>query len=171
MTSGGDAPGMNANVRAIVRAAIFKGCKAFVIKEGYSGLVAGGPENIVEMQWHSVRGWLAEGGTNIGTARCKEFREKPGRLSACKNLIDSGIDALIVCGGDGSLTGADLFRSEWPILIKELLDTNQISKDQFNKYQHLNICGTGGSIDNDMSSTDATIGAYSSLARIYIVVG
>ncbi|GME68284.1 unnamed protein product [[Candida] boidinii] len=166
MTSGGDAPGMNANVRAIVRAAIFKGCKAFVVKEGYSGLVAGGPENIVEMQWHSVRGWLAEGGTNIGTARCKEFREKPGRLAACKNLIDSGIDALIVCGGDGSLTGADLFRSEWPTLIKELLDQNEITKDQFEKYQHLNICGTVGSIDNDMSSTDATIGAYSSLARI-----
>ncbi|GMM28966.1 6-phosphofructokinase subunit beta [Martiniozyma asiatica (nom. inval.)] len=165
MTSGGDAPGMNANVRAIIRAAIVKGCKAFAIMEGYSGLVNGG-ENIKQMHWDDVRGWLAEGGTNIGTARCMEFKERWGRLKACKNLIDAGIDALIVCGGDGSLTGADLFRSEWPSLIKELLETNQINQSQFEKHRYLNIAGTVGSIDNDMSSTDATIGAYSSLARI-----
>mgnify|MGYP003362676316 CR=1 FL=1 len=166
MTSGGDAPGMNANVRAIVRTAIFKGCRAFGIYEGYSGLVKGGPEYIREMNWHTVRDWLAEGGTNIGTARCMEFKERWGRLRACKNMIEAGIDALIVCGGDGSLTGADLFRSEWPSLIKELLDKKEISEEQFSNYKHLNICGTVGSIDNDMASTDATIGAYSSLARI-----
>ncbi|KAH3679077.1 hypothetical protein WICMUC_001273 [Wickerhamomyces mucosus] len=166
MTSGGDAPGMNANVRAVVRAALFRGCKAFAVYEGYEGLVRGGPEYIREMDWQSVRGWLSEGGTNIGTARCLEFRERKGRLKGAKHLIEAGIDALIVCGGDGSLTGADLFRSEWPSLIKELLETGQITKEKFVKHQHLNICGTVGSIDNDMSSTDSTIGAYSSLARI-----
>ncbi|KAK6201226.1 6-phosphofructokinase beta subunit [Scheffersomyces amazonensis] len=166
MTSGGDAPGMNANVRAVVRAAIFRGCKAFAIMEGYEGLIRGGPKYIKEMSWHDVRGYLTEGGTNIGTARSKDFRERPGRLKACKHMIEAGIDALIVCGGDGSLTGADLFRSEWPSLIKELKDTNQISDHEFNTYKHLTICGTVGSIDNDMSTTDATIGAYSSLDRI-----
>lgn len=166
MTSGGDAPGMNANVRAIVRAAIYRGCKPFAIYEGYEGLVRGGPKYIKEMSWNSVRGWLSQGGTNIGTARCKEFREKSGRLQAAKNLIDSGIDALIVCGGDGSLTGADVFRNEWPSLIQELTDTGRITQEQHDKHKHLNICGTVGSIDNDMALTDSTIGAYSSLARI-----
>lgn len=166
MTSGGDAPGMNANVRAIVRTAIFKGCRAFVVMEGYSGLVHGGPEYIKECSWEDVRGWSSEGGTNIGTARCMEFKEREGRLLGAQHLIEAGVDALIVCGGDGSLTGADLFRSEWPSLIEELLKNQRITKAQHERYQHLNICGTVGSIDNDMSSTDATIGAYSALDRI-----
>ncbi|CDO95618.1 unnamed protein product [Kluyveromyces dobzhanskii CBS 2104] len=166
MTSGGDAPGMNANVRAIVRTTIFKGCNAFVVMEGYEGLVKGGPEYIKQVCWETVRNWSCEGGTNIGTARSKEFRERPGRLLGALHLIEAGVDALIVCGGDGSLTGADLFRSEWPSLIKELLETGKISNAQFDRYQHLNICGTVGSIDNDMSTTDATIGAYSALDRI-----
>lgn len=166
MTSGGDAPGMNANVRAIVRAAIFRGCKAFCVMEGYEGLVRGGPEYIKQMLWQDVRGFLSEGGTNIGTARCMAFKERAGRLKGCKHLIEAGIDALIVCGGDGSLTGADLFRAEWPSLIAELRDTKQVTTEQYETYKHLNICGTVGSIDNDMATTDATIGAYSSLARI-----
>ena len=166
MTSGGDAPGMNSNVRAIVRSTLFKGCRAFVVMEGYEGLVRGGPEYIKEVTWEDVRGWSTEGGTNIGTARCLEFRQREGRLLGAQHLIEAGVDALIVCGGDGSLTGADLFRSEWPSLIKELLDTNRISQEQYTRYQHLNICGTVGSIDNDMSTTDATIGAYSALDRI-----
>lgn len=166
MTSGGDAPGMNACVRAVVRAAIYHNCKAFCVMEGYEGLVRGGKDYIKQVSWQDVRGLLAEGGTNIGTARCMAFRERPGRLRACQNMIDAGIDALIVCGGDGSLTGADLFRAEWPSLIQELLDSNRISKQQYEDYKHLNICGTVGSIDNDMATTDATIGAYSALARV-----
>lgn len=166
MTSGGDAPGMNANVRAVIRTAIFRGCRAFAVYEGYSGLVKGGKEYIRPIEWHSVRDWLSEGGTNIGTARCKEFREHAGRLAACRNMIEAGIDALIVCGGDGSLTGADLFRHEWPSLIEELHKNGDITQEQYEAHRHLNICGTVGSIDNDMASTDATIGAYSSLARI-----
>ncbi|GMM54126.1 6-phosphofructokinase subunit beta [Maudiozyma humilis] len=166
MTSGGDAQGMNPAVRAIVRSALFKGCRPFVVMEGYEGLVKGGPEYIKEFSWEDVRGWSAEGGTNIGTARCMEFRERAGRLLGAQHLIEAGVDALIVCGGDGSLTGADLFRSEWPSLIKELLDNSRISQEQYTRYQHLNICGTVGSIDNDMSTTDATIGAYSALDRI-----
>ena len=166
MTSGGDAPGMNSNVRAIVRSAIFKDCRAFVIMEGYQGLVRGGPEYIKEFTWEDVRGWSAEVGTNIGTARCMKFKERDGRLLGAQHLIEAGVDALIVCGGDGSLTGADLFRSEWPSLLDELLKTNRISEKDNIRYQHLNICGTVGSIDNDMSTTDATIGAYSALQRI-----
>lgn len=166
MTSGGDAPGMNACVRAVVRAAIFRGCKAFAVMEGYEGLVRGGPEYIKEMLWQDVRGYLSEGGTNIGTARCMDFKKREGRLKGCKHLIEAGIDALIVCGGDGSLTGADLFRAEWPSLIKELYDNGEITSEKYSKHKHLNICGTVGSIDNDMATTDATIGAYSSLDRI-----
>lgn len=165
MTSGGDAPGMNAAVRAVVRMSIAKGCEPYAIFEGYEGLVKGGAL-IKKMNWEDVRGWQSEGGTLIGTARCKEFRERPGRLAAAKNLVLSGIDALIICGGDGSLTGADLFRSEWKGLLDELVKTEELSQEQIAPFQHLNVVGLVGSIDNDMSSTDATIGAYSSLTRI-----
>ncbi|CCF58685.1 hypothetical protein KAFR_0F00880 [Kazachstania africana CBS 2517] len=163
MTSGGDAPGMNSNVRAIVRTIIFHNCKPFVVYEGYEGLLHG---NIKEVLWEDVRDWNAMGGTLIGTARSPDFKRREGRIQGAHNLINFGIDALIVCGGDGSLTGADIFRSEWPDLIKELLDTNKITEEQYKRHQHLNICGTVGSIDNDMSSTDTTIGAYSALDRI-----
>ena len=77
-----------------------------------------------------------------------------------------GIDALIICGGDGSLTGADIFRSEWKGLLDELVATGELTKEQVSGHEHLNIVGLVGSIDNDMSCTDATIGAYSSLTRI-----
>lgn len=165
MTSGGDAPGMNGVVRAVVRMAIASDCEAYAIYEGYEGLVSGG--NLIrKMEWDDVRGWLSEGGTNIGTARCASFRERPGRLKAAKNMILKGIDALIICGGDGSLTGADLFRSEWPGLLKELVQAGELDEDQIKTFKNLNIVGLVGSIDNDMSSTDATIGAYSSLTRI-----
>ncbi|KAI1212507.1 6-phosphofructokinase [Annulohypoxylon truncatum] len=165
MTSGGDSPGMNAVVRAVVRMAIHLECDPYCVYEGYEGLVQGG-NFIRKMEWNDVRGYLSEGGTLIGTARCMAFYERPGRLTAAKNLILSGIDALIICGGDGSLTGADRFRAEWPSLLKELVSTGQLEAKQIEPYQHLNIVGLVGSIDNDLSGTDATIGAYSALARI-----
>lgn len=186
MTSGGDAPGMNGCVRAVVRMSIARGCEAFGIYEGYEGLVQVGSredsERLVEignadleykggdlikqMKWGDVRGWLSEGGTLIGTARCPAFRQRSGRLKAAKNLIIHGIDALVICGGDGSLTGADIFRDEWQGLLQELVSNKELTKDQIGPFKHLNIVGMVGSIDNDMSLTDATIGCYSSLGRI-----
>lgn len=165
MTSGGDSPGMSGAVRAVVRQTIASGCHAYAIYEGYDGLVRGG-DMIKQMSWEDVRGWLSEGGTLIGTARCKAFMQREGRLVGAKNLIEKGIDALIICGGDGSLTGADKFRSEWPGLVDELVQTGQCTADQVAPFKTLNIVGLVGSIDNDMSSTDATIGCYSSLQRI-----
>ncbi|KAF9585607.1 6-phosphofructokinase, alpha subunit [Lunasporangiospora selenospora] len=165
LTSGGDAPGMNAAVRAVVRAAITRGCDAYAVHEGYQGLVDGG-DMIRKMNWDDVQGYLTTGGTVIGTARCKAFRERSGRLQAAKNMVKEGIDALIVCGGDGSLTGADLFRSEWPSLLVELVENEEITQDDADEYAHLNIVGLVGSIDNDMSSTDITIGAVTCLHRI-----
>lgn len=165
MTSGGDSPGMSGAVRAVVRMAIDQGCDAFAVYEGYQGLVEGG-DLIRQMDWEDVRGWLSEGGTLIGTARCQEFRERPGRLRAAKNMIDKGIDAMVICGGDGSLTGADTFRGEWPGLLEELVTKGEITSEQQNTFKFLNIVGLVGSIDNDFANTDATIGAYSSLARI-----
>ncbi|KAL4804145.1 phosphofructokinase-domain-containing protein [Aspergillus unguis] len=165
LTSGGDAPGMNGAVRAVVRMAIHSDCEAYAVYEGYEGLVEGG-DMIRQLQWEDVRGWLSQGGTLIGSARCLSFRERPGRLRAAKNMIVRGIDALVVCGGDGSLTGADVFRSEWPGLLEELVKTGELTAEQVKPYKVLNIVGLVGSIDNDMSGTDATIGCYSSLTRI-----
>ncbi|KAG2184891.1 hypothetical protein INT43_000804 [Umbelopsis isabellina] len=165
LTSGGDSPGMNACVRAVVRYGISKGCEVYAIYEGYQGLVDGG-SFIKKMSWIDVRGWLAVGGTSIGTARCMAFKTREGRLQAAENLISNGIDSLIVCGGDGSLTGADVFRAEWPDLLKELNETGRVSDELCQKFQHLTIVGLVGSIDNDMSSTDITIGAVTSLHRI-----
>ena len=165
MTSGGDAPGMNGAVRAVVRMSIARGCEAYGIYEGYEGLVNGG-DLIKQMHWRDVRGWLSEGGTLIGTARCKAFTERSGRLRAAKNMVMAGFDALISCGGDGSLTGANIFRSEWPDLLQELVQTKELTGKEVEPFKHLNIVGLVGSIDNDMSMTDATIGCYSSLGRI-----
>lgn len=165
MTSGGDSPGMNGVVRAVIRMALYMGCDAFCVYEGYEGLVKGG-DYIRKMDWDDVRGWLSEGGTLIGTARCMEFYERPGRLTGAKNMVLNGINALIICGGDGSLTGADRFRAEWPSLLEELIEKKELTVEQVAPFRHLNIVGTVGSIDNDMSGTDATIGAYSALSRI-----
>ncbi|KAI0552306.1 phosphofructokinase-domain-containing protein [Xylaria curta] len=165
MTSGGDSPGMNAVVRAVVRTAIHLDCNAYCVYEGYEGLVRGG-NYIKQMGWEDVRGYLSEGGTLIGTARCMAFFEREGRLQAAKNMVLNGIDALIICGGDGSLTGADRFRAEWPSLLEELVQKGDLKKEQVEPFKHLNIVGLVGSIDNDLSGTDATIGAYSALSRI-----
>jgi 6-phosphofructokinase 1 len=172
LTSGGDAPGMNGAVRAVVRMAIASGCEAYCVYEGYEGLVQGNdgkePKNhmIRKTEWDDVRGFLSEGGTLIGSARCASFRERWGRLKAAKNMVTEGIDALIVCGGDGSLTGADTFRKEWAGLLAELVEKGELTAKEIEPFKTLNIVGLVGSIDNDMSSTDATIGCYSSLHRI-----
>ncbi len=112
LTSGGDAQGMNAAVRAVVRTALQHGIDVYAIYEGYQGIVAGG-EMIRRMDWNDVGGIMQRGGTVIGTARSAAFRTREGRLAAARNLLERGIDRLVVIGGDGSLTGANLFRQEW----------------------------------------------------------
>lgn len=164
-TSGGDSQGMNAAVRAVVRMGIYLGCKVFFIKEGYQGMVDGG-NNIVEATWSSVSCIIHRGGTVIGSARCMEFKERAGRRTAAKNLVTRGITNLVVIGGDGSLTGANLFKEEWADLLKELADSGEITKEQADKNQHLHIVGLVGSIDNDFCGTDMTIGTDSALHRI-----
>ncbi|CAE1291442.1 pfkA [Acanthosepion pharaonis] len=139
-TSGGDAQGMNAAVRAVVRMGLYLGCKVYFIKEGYQGMVDGG-DHIVEATWAQVSGMMNLGGTVIGSARCKEFREREGRLKAAYNLIQVNITNLVVIGGDGSLTGANKFRQEWQSLLQELVDNNKITKDRMNACKHLNIAG------------------------------
>ena len=111
LTSGGDAQGMNAAVRAVVRSAISLGAEVYAIYEGYQGMIDGGA-GIRRFGWDDVGSILHKGGTVIGTFRSSEFRERPGRLKAALNLMHLGIDRLVVIGGDGSLSGLDLFRQE-----------------------------------------------------------
>ncbi|GBP91021.1 ATP-dependent 6-phosphofructokinase [Eumeta japonica] len=164
-TSGGDSQGMNAAVRSVVRMGIYLGCKVYFIREGYQGMVDGG-DNIEEANWSSVSSIIHKGGTIIGSARCMDFIKREGRLKAAYNLVTRGITNLVVIGGDGSLTGANLFRQEWSSLLDELLENNKITKDQREKYKHLHIAGMVGSIDNDFCGTDMTIGTDSALHRI-----
>ncbi|KAF6779917.1 hypothetical protein AHF37_00478 [Paragonimus kellicotti] len=164
-TSGGDAQGMNAAVRAVVRMGIYCGCRVYFIKEGYQGMVDG-EENIVEASWADVSNIIQTGGTVIGSARCMDFRERAGRLKAAYNLVKRAITNLVAIGGDGSLTGANEFRIEWSSLLEELVNTNQILPDEAKACSHLNIVGLVGSIDNDFCGTDMTIGADSALHRI-----
>jgi 6-phosphofructokinase 1 len=165
LTSGGDAQGMNAAVRAVVRTALEEDIEVYAILEGYKGMVDGG-DGIRKMSWDSVGGILHRGGTTIGTARCDEFRNRQGRLKAAHNLLKNEIDSLVVIGGDGSLTGANIFRQEWPSLIAELESNGDISEDVARKHPNLAIVGLVGSIDNDMYGTDMTIGADTALHRI-----
>ncbi|KAJ3062899.1 6-phosphofructokinase, alpha subunit [Podochytrium sp. JEL0797] len=166
LTSGGDSSGMNAAVRSVTRIALQRGCVPFAIHEGYEGLVEGG-DLIKKLEWSDVRGFLGIGGTVIGTARCMSFRKREGRLKAAYNMIKHGIDALVVIGGDGSLTGADLLRGEWKGLVDELVATGRLQAEECaHLREYLTIVGLVGSIDNDMSSTDITIGAFTSLHRI-----
>ncbi|NXN37619.1 PFKAP protein, partial [Rhinoptilus africanus] len=136
---------------------------------GYQGMVDGG-DNIVEVSWESVSSILQVGGTVIGSARCKSFRTREGRLQAAYNLVQRGITNLCVIGGDGSLTGANLFREEWSGLLEELSQKGKIDEDAVKKYAYLNIVGMVGSIDNDFCGTDMTIGTDSALHRIIEVV-
>ena len=135
LTSGGDAQGMNAAVRAVVRTSLDRGADVYAIYEGYQGMVEGG-ERIRAMDWDSVGGILQLGGTIIGTARSEEFMTREGRRTAAKNLIQNGIDGLIVIGGDDSIG---------------------LSSALY-KYGNINVCACPKTIDNDIKETDFTFG-------------
>ncbi len=165
LTSGGDAPGMNAAVRSVVRSGLDKGAEMFAIYEGYQGMVDGG-DQIRPIYWNDVGGILQLGGTIIGTARCEEFRERDGRRKAALNLVLNGIEGLVIIGGDGSLTGAHILQQEWAGLLEELVLSGEISTQMAKAAHALTIAGLVGSIDNDMHGTDMTIGADTALHRI-----
>lgn len=141
LTSGGDAPGMNAAIRAVTRAAIYAGFKVFGIMRGYKGLIT---DEIVEFSTQNVSNIIQRGGTILKTARCKEFQTPEGRQCAYDVLQRHGIDALVVIGGDGSLTGARIFANEFSF----------------------QIVGLPGTIDNDLYGTDSTIGYDTALNTI-----
>ena len=101
----------------MARFGCYLGCKVYFIKEGYQGMIDGG-ERIVEADWASVSGIIHKGGTIIGSARCLEFKTRAGMLRAARNLLERGITNLAIIGGDGSLTGANTFRTLWPDLTK-----------------------------------------------------
>jgi 6-phosphofructokinase 1 len=165
LTGGGDAQGMNAALRAVVRTALASGADAYAIAEGYQGMIDGGL-GIRQLQWDDVSGILNRGGTVIGTFRSQEFRERTGRLKACANLVARGIDRLVVIGGDGSLTGLNILATEWPELLDELVQDGRLKAEQRAAHPRLVYAGLVGSIDNDLIGTDLTIGADSALHRI-----
>ena len=165
LTSGGDAQGMNAAVRSVTRTALDQGVEVYAIYEGYQGMVDGG-EQIRPLGWNDVGGILHRGGTEIGTARCQAFRTREGRLEAAYNLLLNRIEGVVIIGGDGSLTGASIFRDEWQGLVGELVEAGRITEATAEKHSHLAIVGLVGSIDNDMYGTDVTIGADTALHRI-----
>lgn len=165
LTSGGDAQGMNAAVRAVVRTALARGAQPYAVLEGWSGAVAGGA-SIKKMGWSDASNILHAGGTVIGTARCPEFREYWGRHEAAKNLLEHGIDRLVVIGGDGSLSGTNEFREEWPQHVNELVAEGVITQEIADAHPILHVVGLVGSIDNDLVGTDMTIGADTALHRI-----
>ena len=140
-TSGGDAPGMNAAIRAVTRAAIYNGLRVKGIYRGYKGLVTG---EIVEFKTQNVSNIIHQGGTILKTARCKEFATAEGRAQAYENMKKEEIDALVVIGGDGSLTGARIFAQEYDVPC----------------------IGLPGTIDNDLFGTDTTIGYDTALNTI-----
>jgi 6-phosphofructokinase 1 len=133
LTSGGDAPGMNAAVRAVVRTGIYHGMEVFGIMRGYSGMIE---NDIVPMHSRSVANIIQRGGTILKTARCKDFFEYEGRKKAYANLKKLGINGLVIVGGDGSFRGAHKFSNEFDIPC----------------------IGLPGTIDKDIAGTDFTIG-------------
>jgi len=141
LTSGGDAPGMNAAIRAVTRAAIYNGLQVKGIYRGYKGLVTG---EIKEFKSQNVSNIIQLGGTILKTARCKEFTTPEGRQIAYDNMKKEGIDALVVIGGDGSLSGARIFAQEFDVPC----------------------IGLPGTIDNDLYGTDTTIGYDTALNTI-----
>lgn len=141
VTSGGDAPGMNAAIRAVTRTAIYNNLEVIGIREGYSGLV----NRLFTPFWsHDVSDIIQRGGTILKTARCKEFQTNEGREKAYKNLKEVGIDGVVVIGGDGTFTGARIFNEEYDIPF----------------------VGVPGTIDNDIYGTDYTIGYDTALNTI-----
>uniref|UniRef100_A0A914VMC2 6-phosphofructokinase n=1 Tax=Plectus sambesii TaxID=2011161 RepID=A0A914VMC2_9BILA len=164
-TSGGDSQGMNSAVRSVVRMGLYLGCRVFFIHEGYQGMVDGG-NNIIEASWNSVSDIIQKGGTIIGSARCKDFRERAGRLKAAENLLQHSITNLVCIGGDGSLTGANQFRKDWAGLVQELIDAGRVPASKLAECPNIQIVGLVGSIDNDFCGTDMTIGTDTALHRI-----
>lgn len=132
-TSGGDAPGMNACIRAVVRTALFHGLTVIGIKRGYEGMIDG---DFVEMNASSVSDIIQRGGTILKSARSKRFRTEEGRVKAAENLRNWGIEAVVAIGGDGTITGANIFTKEHGIPF----------------------VACPGTIDNDLFGTDYTIG-------------
>ncbi len=165
LTSGGDAPGMNAALRAAVRTALEHGVEPVAIKQGFRGLVQGG-DAFRPLGWDEVGGIMHKGGTVIGTARCPEFVAREGRLEAARNLVEADIGRLIIIGGDGSLTAADILHSEWRALLAELVESGRLGREAAQRHPFLALAGLGASIDNDMVGTDMAIGADSALHRI-----
>lgn len=141
LTSGGDAPGMNAAIRAVTRAAIYNGIEVKGILRGYRGLIT---NEIIPFKTNSVSNIIQQGGTMLKTARSKEFQTPEGRKIAYETIQREEIDALVVIGGDGSLTGARIFAQEF----------------------NLPIVGLPGTIDNDLQGTDLTIGYDTALNTI-----
>lgn len=141
LTSGGDAPGMNAAIRAVTRTAIYNGIEVKGIMRGYRGLIF---DEIIPFKTNSVSNIIQQGGTVLKTARCEEFTTEEGRKVAYEALQREGIDALVVIGGDGSLTGARIFAKEF----------------------NFPIVGLPGTIDNDLWGTDLTIGYDTALNTI-----
>jgi len=141
LTSGGDAPGMNAAIRAVTRSAIYNDLEVKGIYRGYKGLLTG---EIVSFKTNSVSNIIQQGGTILKTARCLEFKEPEGRQTAFETMKKEEIDALVVIGGDGSLTGARIFAQEYDVPI----------------------VGLPGTIDNDLFGTDTTIGYDTALNTI-----
>lgn len=133
-TSGGDSPGMNACIRAVVRTGIRNGLEVVGIVEGFKGMIAG---QFRPMDSHSVSNILQRGGTILKSARCKAFRTKAGRENAYQQLKKAGVDGIVAIGGDGTFTGAAVFMKEYP---------------------DIKIVGCPGTIDNDLYGTDFTIG-------------
>lgn len=141
LTSGGDAPGMNAAIRSVTRSAIFNGLKVKGIYRGFRGLIT---NEIVDFHTENVSNIIQRGGTILKTARCKEFQTPEGRQLAYDVARSHDIDAIIVIGGDGSLTGARIFANEF----------------------NFPMIGLPGTIDNDLFGTDSTIGYDTALNTI-----
>lgn len=165
MTSGGDSPGMNAAIRAVVRRALGYKIRVYGIYDGYEGLVKGG-DAIQLLQWKDVGGILQKGGTFLGTARSQKFKTWEGRQQAVGNMLRLKIDALVVIGGDGSLMGAHVLSTEWSEHVGYFDDNPGEPAVDTQRNRNLQVIGLPGSIDNDLFGTDMCIGADTALNHI-----